>query len=147
MATILHVVFGYLFLLLTVRVLSRRPGGQLTLYEFVLVFLLGGVIILATVGRDRSVTNCATAIIAAGLMHWTFSWLKTHFRSFGVLIDGTPIVLIDKGVWRWEAMHGMRIDPEDVMAAARTKGIGSIFEVKYAVLERTGNINIIENDD
>jgi hypothetical protein len=43
-------VFGYLFLLLIVRVLSRRPGGQLTLFEFVIVFLIGGVIILSTVG-------------------------------------------------------------------------------------------------
>jgi hypothetical protein len=50
MVTIVHAVFGYLFLLLVVRVLSRRPGGQLTLFEFVIVFLIGGVIILSTVG-------------------------------------------------------------------------------------------------
>src|ERR1700677_4063016 len=55
--TILHAIFGYFFLLLIVRVLSRRPGGQLTLFEFVIVFLIGGVIILSTVGKDRSVTN------------------------------------------------------------------------------------------
>ncbi len=61
MATIIHAVLGYLFLLLVVRVLSRRPGGQLTLFEFVIVFLIGGVIILSTVGKDRSITNCATA--------------------------------------------------------------------------------------
>ena len=40
MATIIHAVLGYLFLLLVVRVLSRRPGGQLTLFEFVIVFAL-----------------------------------------------------------------------------------------------------------
>ncbi len=69
MSTILHAVFGYLFLLLIVRVLSRRPGGQLTLFELVIVFLIGGVIILSTVGNDRSVTNCTCAVIAVGLFH------------------------------------------------------------------------------
>ena len=59
MSTIVHAILGYFFLLLTVRILSRRPGAQLTLFEFVLVFLIGGVIILATVGDDGSVTNCA----------------------------------------------------------------------------------------
>ena len=52
MYTIIHAVLAYFFLLLTVRVLSRRPGGQMTLFEFVIVFLIGGVIILSTVGND-----------------------------------------------------------------------------------------------
>jgi uncharacterized membrane protein YcaP (DUF421 family) len=146
MATIVHAVLGYLFLLLTVRVLSRRPGGQLTLYEFVIVFLIGGIIILATVGQDRSMTNCITAILAVGMVHWGCAWFKAHFPKFGALIDGTPLVLIENGVWRDEIMHGKRIDPEDVMAAARAKGIRSIFDVKYAVLERTGGISIIDRD-
>ena len=38
------------------------------------------------------------------------------------------------------------VDPEDVMAAARSKGVQSIFDVKYAVLERTGGISIIKSD-
>ena len=147
MATIVYAAIGYVFLLLTVRVLSRRPGGQMTLYEFVIVFLIGGIIILATVGQDRSVTNCTIAIITVGLMHWSFSWLKAHFPAFGAVIDGTPVVLIENGRWRKEVMHGMRVDPEDVMAAARSKGLSSIFQVKYAVLERTGGISIIKAED
>ena len=119
----------------------------MTVYEFVIVFLIGGIIILATVGQDRSVTNCTIAIITVGLMHWSFSWLKAHFPAFGAVIDGTPVVLIENGRWRKEVMHGMRIDPEDVMAAARSKGLSSIFQVKYAVLERTGGISIIKAED
>ncbi|MBB6144544.1 uncharacterized membrane protein YcaP (DUF421 family) [Silvibacterium bohemicum] len=69
MYTIIHAILGYFFLLFTVRVLSRRPGGQMTLFEFVIVFLIGGVIILSTVGDDRSVTNCVGAVIVIGLMH------------------------------------------------------------------------------
>ena len=81
MSTIIHAVLGYLFLLLMVRVLSRRPGGQLTLFEFVIVFLIGGVIILSTVGKDRSITNCATAILTVGLMHWWYRPSKASFPA------------------------------------------------------------------
>jgi len=146
-ATILHAVFGYLFLLLIVRVLSRRPGGQLTLFEFVIVFLIGGVIILATVGKDRSITNCTTAIITVGLMHWGVSSIKSKLPWLGEIIDGTPLTLLKKGEWQTEVMRGMRIDREDVMAAARTKGVGSIFDVDYAILERNGTISIIRSKD
>jgi len=41
-------------------------------------------------------------------------------------------------------MIGMKMAPEDIMAAARMKGIQSIFDVKYAILERNGTISIIK---
>ena len=146
MSTILHAIAGYFFLLLTVRVLTRRPGGQMTMFEFVIVFLIGGIIILATVGNDRSITNCATAILAVGLLHNLVSWLKTKSPRFGALVDGTPLVLVNDGRWVPEVMTGMKLAPEDVMAAARLKGARSIFEVKYAVLERNGTISIIKRE-
>ncbi len=146
MSTIIHATFGYFFLLLTVRVLTRRPGGQLTLFEFVIVFLIGGVIILATVGHDRSVTNCATAIITVGLMHRFVSWLKSRSLRMGEIIDGTPLVLLKDGEWQLEVMRGMRISAEDIMAAGRNNGLNSIHQIKYAILERNGGISIIKAD-
>ncbi len=146
MATIIHAIFGYCFLLLTVRVLSRRPGGQMTLFEFVIVFLVGGVIILATVGNDRSITNCGTAILTVGLMHRLVAWLKSRSPRVGAVVDGTPLVLLKDGEWQTRVMKGMRISPEDVMAAGRTKGVTSIFQIKYAILERNGAISIIQAD-
>ena len=146
MSTIIHAVFGYLFLLLIVRLLSRRPGGQLTLFEFVIVFLMGGVIILSTVGKDRSITNCATGILTVGLMHWLVSSVKGKYPRFGAIVDGTPLTLLKKDEWQLEVMKGMRIDREDVMAAARTKGVSSIYDVAYAILERNGAISIIKNE-
>jgi uncharacterized membrane protein YcaP (DUF421 family) len=146
LSTILHAMFGYMFLLLMVRLLSRRPGGQLTLFEFVIVFLIGGVIILSTVGKDRSITNCATAILTVGLMHWLVSSIKGKFPRFGAIVDGTPLMLLKNGEWQLEVMKGMRIDREDVMAAARTSGLSSIYDVAYAILERNGAISIIKNE-
>ena len=146
MSTIIHAVLGYFFLLLTVRVLSRRPGAQMTLFEFVIVFLIGGVIILSTVGHDRSITNCATAILSIGLMRRLVSWAKSKSPRIGAIVDGTPLVLIKNGEWQQGVMRGMRLDPEDVMAAARTKGVKSIFAVKYAILERNGSISIIKSE-
>jgi len=146
MSTIINAFLGYWVLLLTVRILSRRPGGQLTLFEFVIVFLIGGLALQATVGRDHSVTNCACAILAVGLMHRSVAWLKDKSPRFAAIVDGTPLVLVKDGRWQLEVMRGMRVDAEDIMAAARTKQIGSVFAIKYAVLERNGTISIIERE-
>jgi uncharacterized membrane protein YcaP (DUF421 family) len=147
MATILHCIAGYFFLLLTVRVLTRRPGAQMTLFEFVIVFLIGGVIILATVGHDRSVTNCTLAVITVGLLHRAVSGAKTKWPKLAALVDGKPLVLYRNGVWQEEAMQGMRLAPEDVLASARTKGIARLEEIQFAVLERNGGISVIKRED
>lgn len=143
MYTVLHAIAGYFFLLLTVRVLVRRPGAQLTPFEFVLIFLIGGVIILATVGNDHSVTNCTCAIIVIGLVHRLVSILRRKFPRLGAWIDGVPLVLIRNGEWQLEQLEGLRIDREDVIAAAREKGPTSLHDVEYAVVERNGSISII----
>ena len=144
MYTIVHAIFGYFFMLLTVRVLVRRPGAQLTPFEFVIVFLIGGVAILATVGDDHSVTNCTCGIIAVGLVHRLVSILRTRYRGLAAWIDGLPLVLIRDGQWQLAALEGLRIEPDDAMAAARSKGLKDLSEVKYAVVERTGGITIIK---
>ncbi len=91
MYTLLHAVLGYFFLTLMIRVLARRPGAQMTPFEFVLVFLVGGVIILATVGDDRSITNCYGGVIAICLMHRLVGTLKQRSPRLASIIDGNRL--------------------------------------------------------
>lgn len=142
MYTIYHAVFGYFFMLLTVRVLVRRPGAQLTPFEFVIIFLIGGIAILATVGDDPSVTNCTCAVIAVGMVHRLVALARTRWKRLGQWIDGLPLVLMRDGEWQLDAMEGLRLEPDDVMAAARAKGITSLDQIQYAVVERTGGISV-----
>lgn len=144
MATILHAVLGYMLLTLVVRVLIRRPGAQMTLAEFVLVFLLGGVIILSTVGNDRSMTNCTCAAIAVGCMHRIVSWAMLRYPVFGTWLSETPLVLVRHGEWQYDVMRRVHLAEEDVMASARLNNIKSFEQIDYAILERNGGISVIE---
>jgi len=78
-------------------------------------------------------------------MHRLVAWLKERSPRFGAIVDETPLVLSKNGEWQLDVMRGMRIDPADIMAAARTKQIDSVFAIKYAVLERNGTISIIKH--
>lgn len=147
MGTVLHAVVGYFFLLIVVRVLTRRPGGQMTLSDFVLVFLMGGVIILSTAGEDRSLTNCTCAVITVALLHRTVSWVKGRMPRFGAFVDGTPLLLMAHGQVKEDIMHGMQVGRPDLEAAARLKGVQSLDKVDFAILERNGGISIVEKDD
>jgi uncharacterized membrane protein YcaP (DUF421 family) len=143
LAALLHAFAGYFILLLTIRLLTRRPGSQLTLFEFVLIFLMGGIIIASTLGNDRSLTNATCAVIMVGLLHRAVSYARNRWRRIGLLVDGIPLVIYKTGDWQEEIVREMKIAPEDVLAAARSKGFRSLDEVDYAILERNGQISIL----
>jgi uncharacterized membrane protein YcaP (DUF421 family) len=143
MATLVHAIAGYIVLLLTIRLLTRRPGSQLTLFEFVLVFLIGGIIIASTMGNDRSVTNATLAVVMVGLLHRMVSYARNRWPRFGMLIDGVPLVIYKRGNWQDEVMGEMKIAPEDVLAAARAKGFRGLEDIDYAILERNGQISVL----
>ena len=114
--------------------------------DFVLVFLMGGVIILSTVGNDRSLTNCTCGVITVGLLHRTVSWVKTKSPRFGALIDGTPVVVMKDGQWQEEPAKALSVGRPDLEAAARLKGLRSVDDVDFAIVERNGGISIIKRE-
>ena len=146
MATIIRAIVGYLFLLLVIRVLQRRPGSQMTMFDFVLIFLMGGTIILSTLDSDRSITNSTCAVIAVGLCHRTLSWAKARSPRLGAIIDGTPVVIVNNGEWNEEVMKRRKLRRDDVSIAARSKGITRLDDIAYAVLERDGRISVIPKE-
>ena len=115
----------------------------MTPFEFVLVFLVGGVVILATMKDDRSLTNSVCTVLTVGLLHRLVATVKNCSRRLGAIFDGTPLLLIEDGQWVPEVMKTMTLEDDDVMAAARTKGYKSLSDIKYAVLERNGAISVI----
>lgn len=147
MGAILRGIFGYCFLILMVRIVGRRPGKQMTPFEFVLIFFMGGVTLTPMVGDDESISNAFLTIMAIGLTHYLIAWLKQRSPWVGRIVDGTPLILLKDNHWQTEMMERMGIQDDDVMAMARDKGLKSLDQIEYAFLERNGEISIIPKDE
>jgi uncharacterized membrane protein YcaP (DUF421 family) len=145
-STILRAILAYAFLIVTVRAMARRPGGQLTPFEFVLIFFIGGLGIQAVVADDRSLTNAFVAIGTIGMTHALLTCLKQKFPSFGRIVDGTPVVIRENNDYHWGRMAHHGLQEEDILAAAREQGLSNERQIRYAVLERNGHITIVAND-
>jgi uncharacterized membrane protein YcaP (DUF421 family) len=141
--TIFRAVFGYLFLVLIVRIVGRRPGKQLTPFEFVLVFYLGGLTLTGMVGREASLTNAFCQIITVALCHYLLAYLRYRSDRIAQLLDGVPLLLLENNSWRTETLSRMGIQDDDVMDMARGQGIRDLAGIRTAVLEVFGEISIV----
>jgi uncharacterized membrane protein YcaP (DUF421 family) len=144
--TIVRAVFGYLFLVLMVRIVGRRPGKQLTPFEFVLIFYLGGLTLTGMVGMEVSLTNAICQIFTVALCHYGLSSLRFYSDRAAKLLDGVPLILLEKDQWRTNTLSHMRIQDDDVMDMAREQGIKELSGIKMAVLESFGEITIIPTE-
>ncbi|UWZ83285.1 DUF421 domain-containing protein [Occallatibacter riparius] len=141
--TILRAAFGYLFLVFIVRIVGRRPGKQLTPFEFVLVFYLGGLTLTGLVGTEMSLTNAFCQIVTIALSHYVLTLFRMRSDTFTRVLCGTPLVLLDRGKWRSRTLSNQRLQDDDVMDMAREQGIRDLAGIKIAVLETFGQINIL----
>jgi len=76
--------------------------------------------------------------------HYTIIALKQRYPAFGRVVDGMPLVLFERGRWEDETMARNLIPADDVLAVVRGRGLRSMDDVEYAVLERNGDISVIE---
>ncbi len=144
--SVLRALFGYLFLVFIVRIVGRRPGKQLTPFEFILIFFLGGLMLTAIVADEASLTNAFCQILAIALAHYTLTVLRTRSDRIAQILDGTPLILLEGGQWRVTTMRRMRVHDDDVMENARDQGLKTLDEIETAVLERNGEISIIPKE-
>jgi uncharacterized membrane protein YcaP (DUF421 family) len=141
--TILRAAFGYLFLILMVRIVGRRPGKQLTPFEFVLIFYLGGLTLTGMVGDEVSLANALCQILTVGICHYALAWLRFRSKGIAKLLDGVPLILLEHKQWRSDTLSHMRVQDDDVMDMARDRGLKDLTEIKTAVLESFGEVSII----
>ena len=146
-ASVLRALFGYFFLVFIVRIVGRRPGKQLTPFEFILIFFLGGLMLTAIVADEASLTNAFCQIIAIAFAHYGLVVARSRSDAVAKLLDGTPLILLEGGQWRAKTMKLTRVNEDDVMERARDQGLRDLDKVETAVLERNGEISIIPKEE
>jgi uncharacterized membrane protein YcaP (DUF421 family) len=147
MFTILRAAFGYLLLVFILRIAGRRPGKQLSPFDYVVVFYLGGITLTWIVGPEASLTNAFCQIMTIALCHCSLAWLRSRYATASRIIDGTPLVLMSNGQWRTECLSKMRLQDDDVMDSARSFGTCNLESIRMAVLEPVGEISIIPREE
>jgi uncharacterized membrane protein YcaP (DUF421 family) len=71
------------------------------------------------------------------------AWLSFRFARLRPLLEGEPVVLIADGRIIERNLRAERMTIQEVAAEARQQGIGTLAEIRYAVLETNGKISFL----
>ncbi len=145
MDAILRGAAVYGFLLVIFSALGRRTLSQSTNFDLVLLIIIGQSTQLALLGDDYSVTNAFLLIVTLLSIHIGLSSLKNRNRlSEKWLGGGPPVVVVDGGRLLEERARAIGVGEDDVLLAARqSHGLSRLSQVRYAIVERTGEISVV----
>lgn len=133
----------YILIMLCLRLLGKRQIGELEPSELVLTLMLSD---LATVPmQDFGIPLLAGVIPILTLLALSvlLSQLSLHHLRFRSLLCGTPSVLIKNGVLQQQAMRENRYTLDELLEELREQGYFKIADVKYAVLENSGQLSVL----
>jgi uncharacterized membrane protein YcaP (DUF421 family) len=144
MDLVLRAVIIFLLVFAFTRALGRRELSTLQPFDFVLLVVIGDLIQQGVTQNDLSVTGVVIVVCTIGVMQVGLSYLGYRFRRMRPLLQGEPIVLVEKGKVIDRNMRRERLTLDDLAEKARLSEIESIDQIKWAVLETNGDISFIK---
>jgi len=144
MDTVVRLLIIYFVLWGLLRLSGRRTLGKLTSFDFVLLLIVGGVTQRALLGQDYSVTSALLVVITLVLTDVMLSLLQRESPRLGRFFNGEPMIVVEDGRPLVTRLKHARLTADEVLASARRlHGLERMEQIKYAILEASGDISII----
>ncbi len=140
---LLRTVMIYAALHITLRILGKRQIGEMEVPELITTLLLSEL--ATTCISDPAVPFAYSLfpILLIMIFELLISDVKNRLPILKRIFEGSPGVLISRGVLDQEALRKMRISVEELLCAFRLQGIISLDDVYYAILEQNGQLSVI----
>ena len=142
----LRAAVAFLIILFVTRVVGRRELSSMEPFDMILLIVMGDIAQQGITQNDYSVTGLVivvsvmlTLTVVVAVLNYRFAWLRP-------VLEGGLVVLIEDGRILHKNLRRERLTVEEVESAARVQQIGSLDDVRLAVLETSGQISFIPKE-
>ena len=144
MDSVIRAAIVYLMLLVLFRITGKRSLAQITTFDAVLLLIFSEAIQQALIDNDNSMTNAFIIIVTLLGLDVLFSVVAVRVPLVDRLLNDVPLVLIEDGRVHRDRMQKSRVSEDDILEQARTTlGVERLDQIRYAILERGGEISVI----
>ncbi|MBC8081296.1 MAG: DUF421 domain-containing protein [Gorillibacterium sp.] len=147
MANSLQIVFrslgAVIILFVITRILGKKQISQLTMFEYILGITLGELVGFISTDVEAHYIHGLLALLVWFTVPFLFEHLTLRSRKLKMWMEGTATVIIEQGRVMEKNLYKERFSPDELMEELRKKDVFDINEVEYAVLETSGELNVL----
>jgi uncharacterized membrane protein YcaP (DUF421 family) len=143
MDLVLRSVFVFFLILLITRTVGRRELSSMEPFDLILLVVIGDLVQQGVTQSDYSLTGATTVIVTMAVLVVATAYLSFRFTRMRPLLEGEPTLLIADGRILERNLRRERMTVDEIRAEARQQSIGSLADVRFAVLETNGRMSFI----
>jgi uncharacterized membrane protein YcaP (DUF421 family) len=143
MDLVVRTIVIVLIVFVLTRIVGRRELSTMEPFDVILLVVVGDLVQQGITQSDDSVTGATVVLATVGLLTVGLSYLSFKLPRLRPLLEGEPIVLVVDGAAIDRNLRRERLTMDDLLAEARTQQIGSLDDVRFAVLETSGKISFL----
>ena len=132
----------YIIVLIFLRLLGKKRVAELSPVDLIFVVFIG-----STLGQQLPEGNkfagAVVALSSLALFNYLMNCAIRKSDMVRKLLMGKPVVLVSEGKVVKENLKDEKITIHDIEEAMREKEIDDLSDIKLAVLETDGKINVI----
>ena len=138
----LRTIILYFLIIAGMRLMGKRQIGELEPGELVLTMMISDLAAVPMQDFGIPLISGLIPILTLLSLSMLLSQISLRNLRLRTLLCGTPSVLIREGKVQQAVMRKNRFTIDELMEELREQGISRIEDVKYAVLENSGQLSI-----
>lgn len=135
----------YFIIVIAYRIMGKKEVGELSIIDLIVTILIAELAAICIEEVDKSILTSLIPILVLVFIQIGISYISLKSDSIRNFIDGKPSVIIKDGKVDFTQMTKLRYSLDDLLSQLRQKGVRSIEEVDYAVLENSGDLSVFQN--
>lgn len=137
----------YILFLFLFRIMGKREIGELGMNDLLVSVLFAEFATLAIEKYNEPLLKTIIPTILIVVLQVSISYFSLKNPKFREMIDLKPSLIIKDGLINFKEMEKQRYGIEDLLTQIRDKGIKSLDEIEYAILENNGKLSIFLYDN
>lgn len=136
-------ILAYAGLVIMLRISGNRTLSKMNSFDLVVTVAFGSTLSTILVNKDVTLATGLAALALLVVLQLAITWCSVRFRLVSSIVKTAPTVLLLDGKLRYDALKRVRVTGEEVMAAVRRQGQGSLADIDAVILESDGSLSVI----
>ena len=136
-------VILFVLIIISMRILGKRQLGEMEPSEFVIALLISDIAAVPIEDNGTPLMYGVVPMFALISLELLITFGVMKNLRFRVLLCGKPSIVVQNGKIIQKELLRSRITVDELIEELRGKDVTDISKVKYAILETSGELNVI----
>jgi uncharacterized membrane protein YcaP (DUF421 family) len=138
-------VIVYVALLILLRLSGKRTVGELSIFDLIVVIVLGSAVRTSLLGNDKSLLGGLLVVSVLLLVDFIAAFLTARFKKVERLLDGKPVLVARDGVVFHDVLKKCNV-PSGTFDGVLRKHSLTTEQIGQAILEANGTITVCKRE-